>query len=124
LGYAEAELVVVKNKLMFIDAVNSGEIKFLSRSKLDVCQELLGKFDPLLKNMEPEQIIATGVAQYHYLLALNVLDFSEENRELLVKRKTDLENHFEELRDATAESLWLADLDVIDERIDVSTAIY
>ncbi|KAL6515775.1 DNA topoisomerase 2 [Orobanche hederae] len=135
----ESELLKLENKVRFILGVVNGEIIVSNRKRADLFIELHHKgFTPIpkkAKSMEPEvagasdnteeteeneTVIGAGVrsSDYEYLISMAIGTLTIERVEALLADREKINSQVTELRGSTPRSLWLKDLDVLDNQLD------
>lgn len=137
----EVELLKLDNKVRFILGVVEGKIIVSNRKRADLFIELKEKgFTPFPKTAKPDAVIAgetddaeepeenseaatsKGVrasGDYDYLLQMEIGTLTLERVQKLLAERAKLNGDVDELRKATAESLWTKDLDALDRELDV-----
>jgi DNA topoisomerase II len=136
----ELDLLKLDNKVQFILGVVEGEIMVSNRKRADLLFELKRKgFIPFTKktkgmvagspgteedneDMSPEAV-AGGViraSDYEYLLSMPIGALTLEKVQQLCTERDKLEAEVDELRKASPKSLWMKDLDALDQELDVS----
>ncbi|XP_078179279.1 DNA topoisomerase 2-like isoform X4 [Carex rostrata] len=135
----ELDLLKLDNKVRFILGVVEGEIIVSNRKRAELLLKLKQKgFTPFTKktkgmvagfpsaeedneDMSPEAV-AGGVIRandYEYLLSMPIGTLTLEKVQQLCAERDRLEVAVEELRKASPKSLWMKDLDALDEKLDV-----
>ncbi|KAI5070065.1 hypothetical protein GOP47_0014408 [Adiantum capillus-veneris] len=137
----QLELLKVENKVRFVISVVKGEIIVSSRKMTELHHELKVKgFTPFPKNsksIEPvvaggggtledeesndlgEALQGVGAGDYEYLLSLPIGSMTMEKIQALCSGRDKLEASVEELRRATPKSLWIRDLEALENQLDV-----
>ena len=137
----ELELLKLENKVRFILGVVSGEIIVSNRKRADLFLELQQKgftpFPKKTKSVEPEVAGATEntedaeensnseaagtvrISDYEYLLSMAIGTLTLEKVQALCAERDKLNKEVENLRKATPESLWVRDLDALENELDV-----
>ncbi|KAF8398402.1 hypothetical protein HHK36_017329 [Tetracentron sinense] len=134
----ELELLKLDNKVRFILGVVKGEIIVSNRKRADLFLELqLKGFTPFPKktksadvvvagatedaeeNEENSEVVSTKVraSDYEYLLSMAIGTLTLEKVQELCANKDRLNNEVDELRTATPKSLWMKDLDALDNEL-------
>uniref|UniRef100_A0A453T0C0 DNA topoisomerase (ATP-hydrolyzing) n=2 Tax=Aegilops tauschii subsp. strangulata TaxID=200361 RepID=A0A453T0C0_AEGTS len=125
------ELLMLKNKVRFILAVISGDIKLFKRNRAERFLELKQKgYEPFPKrNITPDPVAVGGATEvdegihasdYEYLIAMAVGGtFTPEKVQELIAQQKKLEDEAESLGKATPKTLWLRDLDALEKELDV-----
>ncbi|XBI13016.1 DNA topoisomerase 2-like isoform X1 [Aegilops tauschii subsp. strangulata] len=128
------ELLMLKNKVRFILAVISGDIKLFKRNRAERFLELKQKgYEPFPKrNITPDPVAVGGATEvdegihasdYEYLIAMAVGGtFTPEKVQELIAQQKKLEDEAESLGKATPKTLWLRDLDALEKELDVIDA--
>ncbi|KAL8098365.1 DNA topoisomerase 2 isoform X2 [Apium graveolens] len=140
----ELDLLKLDNRVRFILGVVEGKIKVSNRKKADLCLELKEKgFTPFPKKIKVEEVVAGAtdavetdaveteensegsgsaknaqVGDYDYLLQMEIGTLTIERVQKLLKEKNKLVGEVDEMRKATAISLWQKDLDALDKELD------
>lgn len=138
----ELDLLKLENKVRFILGVVKGEIIVNNRKRADLFVELKQKgftpFPKKTKSVEPEVAGATDdtedtednsnseaaatevrISDYEYLLSMAIGALTLEKVQALLAERDKLNNEVDELRKATPKSLWVKDLDALEEQLDV-----
>lgn len=135
----EFELLRVENKVKFILGVVKGEIIVNNRKRADLLLELKNKgFTPFPKKKAVEAVVADttddaedseespeesnrGVraSDYDYLLSMAIGTLTLEKVQELCAERDKLNAEVEDMRNATPKTLWMKDLDVLDQQLDV-----
>lgn len=127
------ELLKLKNKVRFILAIISGDIKLVKRNRAEQFLELKQKgYEPVPKrNITAEPVAVGGATEvdegvhasdYEYLLAMAVGTFTPKKVQELIAQQKKLEDEAESLGKATPKTLWLRDLDALEKELDVIDA--
>ncbi|KAF5752648.1 DNA topoisomerase 2-like isoform X1 [Tripterygium wilfordii] len=142
----EMELLKLENRVRFILGVVSGEIIVNNRKRADLFLELQHKgFTPFPKktksieaavagatddteDVEDDVALAKGVraSDYDYLLSMAIGTLTLEKVQELCADKDKLNQEVDDLRKATPKSLWIKDLDALEQELneqDVSDAV-
>jgi len=145
LNNLEQLLLILDNKVRFILGVVNGEIVVSNRKKAELLIELQQKgFTPMPrkgKSAEPQVAGAndeeeqeddnntreqeTGSVEgvkrgdYEYLLSMSIGTLTLEAVQKLLAEKAEKEKEFEILKATPSKSLWLKDLDELENKLDV-----
>ncbi|XP_037439463.1 DNA topoisomerase 2-like [Triticum dicoccoides] len=135
------EILKLKNKVRFILAVISEDIIVNNRKTAELYLELKQKgYEPFPENLFTSEPVPAGsteevdeeneenpvegaagvtASDYEYLLAVAIFTFTEEKAQELITQMNKLEAESESLGKATAEILWLGELDALEKELDV-----
>ena len=138
----ELDLLKLDNKARFILGVVRGEIIVSNRKRADLFLELQQKgFTPMPKKKKGIDAVVAGAVEeeedqeeespeggkggvkasdYEYLMCMPIGSLTLEKVQELCADKDRLEGEVDELRRTSAKSLWLKELDALEEELDVS----
>ncbi|EPS73185.1 hypothetical protein M569_01571, partial [Genlisea aurea] len=140
LANLEIDLLKCENKWRFIKSVVDGSIVVSNRKKADLFLELKNKgFTPFPKKKQAAEVDFVGstedldeneendgvktsqegsIGDYDYLLSLAIGTLTVEKMDELRSERDKLSSDFEDLKRATVKSLWIKDLDALEEKLD------
>eukprot|EP00887_Chlorella_sp_A99_P005643 scaffold1.g5643.t1 len=135
LASAEADLLRISNKVRFILAVVSGELRLSNRRKADVEGELEAAGYDRLANSKKKAAAAAAAADddeeggapatglsYDYLLSMPLASLTLEKVQALQSEAGETEARVETLRGTTEQDMWRSDLDAFLESLELVEA--
>ncbi|KAK6149154.1 hypothetical protein DH2020_016679 [Rehmannia glutinosa] len=126
LSMLELELLKLENKVRFIDEVIQGKIILMNRKRSDLLDELKQKnFTPFPRNATTTPTPSEPTEnEYEYLLSMPIGTLTMEKVQELCAQRKKLNVEVDGLRHATPKSLWLKDLDSLEQKLNLQSKIY
>ncbi|CAA0812751.1 DNA topoisomerase 2 [Striga hermonthica] len=125
LSMLERELLKLENKVRFVNAVVDGKIIIMNRKRKDLLAELKQKkFAPFPSNNNTTGSSNPTENEYGYLLSMPIGTLTSENVQQLCAQRKRLKDEVDGLRHATPKSLWLKDLDALEQKLNLQSNIY
>ena len=128
------ELKILENKARFVEEVCKGELVVSNRKRTELLAELTERGYDLYpkdekkeesddeegddESMEESASDAELAKGYEYLLGMKIWSLTFERAEELRRQRAEKSGEVETLEGTSPESIWLTDLDVIDEALD------
>ncbi|GER25873.1 DNA topoisomerase 2 [Striga asiatica] len=125
LSMLERELLKLENKVRFVNEVVEGKIIIMNRRRKDLLAELKQKnFAPFPSNNNTRGSSNPTENEYGYLLSMPIGTLTSENVLELCAQAKRFKDEVDGLRHATPKSLWLKDLDALEQKLNLQSNIY
>jgi len=105
------ELLILKSKMRFIQAVMNDEITIYKRKKIDIINELLVQEYIQSVSGKVFNFVAKDVTKYDYLIKMSLYLFTEDEIAKLENNICNLQLDYDTLEKMTEEEIWISECD-------------